>query len=176
MEKNIDHFLAQIKRETDYFNKAKLILFLRKERQIPLKILAEKLNLKSSYLCQLLRLNRIPEIITDGYYSHFISITHLFVLARVKDQNKMLQAYERILANNLTVAQAENLVCEVLYGIKPEGGYLSSDEKNQIASKLRKGQKEILVKITQTRIKSKLVVEIKGDLAKTGNLLKDLFL
>jgi len=103
MNDQVNSIIEQIKKEEDIFTKAKLIKFLRKKKDIPLKDIARKLQLTSSYVCHILRLNNLPEIIVDGYYSKQITISHLFILSRVKDKNKLISIYEKVLTDSLTV-------------------------------------------------------------------------
>lgn len=172
----IEKIISQIKSETDFFNKARFLDFLRRKKDVPLKTIAAKLNLKAPYICQIMRLIRIPDIIVDGYYSKSITISHLFIIARLKDKDQMLKLYEDILTNNLTTIQVENRVREQLYGIKTTNNRLSQEDKKTISDNIKKGHKEIAVNIIQTRIKSKIIIELKTDLEKASNLLKKLFL
>ncbi len=128
MTEETERIILQIKNETDFFNKAKLLRFLTDEKDLSIKELSSKLGLKPSYICHILRLNRIPEMIVDGYYSQLISISHLFVLSRIKDKSVMISVYEKILSESLTVAKTEQLVREHLYDIKTEGKRLSKAE------------------------------------------------
>lgn len=172
---DIDKIIVQIKNETDVFNKARLIDFLRRKKDIPLKTISEKLKLKPQYLAQIMRLIRIPEIIVDGFYSQLVSLSHLFILARIKDPKKMVKLYEKILTKNLKTSQTEALVREILYGIKTTVNRLTEQEKLILIENITRGNKDIKVLITQTRIKSKIIIEIKSDLDKASNLLKKLF-
>lgn len=173
MEK-IEQIIRQIKTEADFFNKARLINYLRKEKDVPLKDLAIKLGLKPSYICHILRLNRLPEIIVDGYYAKLVSLSHLFTLSRIKDQRILIQIYEKILTNNLNIQQTEELVRENLYNIKTRGMHLSKEERSDFIKKIIGNQKNIEVKIIQTRIKGTLIIKIKGELEITSQKLKQL--
>lgn len=175
MQEEIEKYINQVKSETDVFNKAKLLEFLRRKKDIPLKTLSEKLKITSSYLSQIMRLVRIPEIIMDGYYSNTISLSHLLIISRIKDKEKIIKIYEKILAENLTTTQTEPLVRDTIYGIKTTNRRLSEEEKKVIIDKINRGNKEVKVTVTQTRIKSKVIIEIKTDLEKASNILKKLF-
>lgn len=166
--------LDQFKAETDALNKGRLLNHLHKNRQIPIKNLAKKLEMTSAYICHLIRLNSLPVIVIDGYYGGLISISHLFVISRIKDRNKITEIYEAVLRDNLTVARTEELVREALYGLKTEGTYIPQTEKEGLVQKIRNDMDNILIKVIQTRIKSKLVVEIKGSLSRTTPILRRL--
>ena len=79
----MDETIEKIKKETDVFSKAKLIRYLIREKNVKVIDLAKKLSLTPSYICHLNRLNSLSEIIVDGYYSHLISTSHLFLLSRI---------------------------------------------------------------------------------------------
>jgi len=164
MNEQIEVIIGQISQETDVFNKARLIKYLIKEHQLRVIDLEKKLNLKSSYICHLLRLNDLPPLVIDGYYSGLISLSHLFVLSRLKDEQKLINLYEKVLSDNLTVAQTEEALREVLYQIKTKGEYLKKEEIEKLTNKLKKIFPNLKIKLTQTRIKGKLIFEIKDNL------------
>jgi len=161
----------QLKLEHDPFVKARLMESLIKKHNLRVNMLAKALAIKPSYLCHYLRLNRIPDIVIDGFYNKSISLSHLFVISRLKGKEKIIQIYETILSKNLTVLQTEELTREMLYGIRTEGNMLTSEEKTKFLDSF---DREVGVKINQSRIKSKLTIEIKGSLAKTTRILRTL--
>jgi len=170
--KEDEKYFEQFKKETDIFVKARLLNLLKKEKGWRVIDLSQKLGLKPSYICHLLRLNRLPEIVVDGYYNKMISKSHLFVLSRLFLEKEIIKVYEMILEKNLNVFQAEEIVRQMLYQIKNEGDYLSSDEKNQLIKKIESLGENIKAKLIQTRVKSKIIIEIKGNLKKTTEILR----
>jgi len=163
--------IEQIKKETDPFVKSKLIIKLVKEEDWPVKKVAEKLNCQPAYISHFLRLKKLPEIVIDGYYNKDITLSHLFVLSRLRDEKEIISAYEKVLAEGLTVMKTEELVREMLYRIKTEGESLSEKEKADYLAKL---PKDFEIKVIQTRIKSRIIFEIKGSLRKTTAALREL--
>ena len=174
MTTEIENLIAGIKKETDVFSKAKLIAYLLKEKNFKIKDLAKELGFTSSYICHFLRLNKLPDIVIDGYYSKSINVSHLFVLSRINNQEKMFEAFEEIMKKNLTVLQAEELVREYLYGIKTKGSHLRQNVKEDIAKKFLEKYPEAKMKIVQTRIKGKIIIEIKGNFSKTSKAITDI--
>ncbi len=170
----ISTLLAQAKEEKDFILKAKLLHQLNQGKKISLKKLSETMGLKPAYLCHILRLNRLPEIVIDGYYAKNISLSHLFIISRLSSEEQIITAYEQVLSHNLTVLQTEELIREQLHQIKTSGSYLTGNEKDNYIGKITNNPQKIAVKIIQTRIKSKLIIEIKGDLEKTTKELKKL--
>jgi len=168
----IEKYINQFKTESDIFLKAKILNFLTKEYGLRIIDLSKKIGLKPSYLCHILRLNKLPEIIVDGYYGKMISVSHLFVLSRLKTKEKMIEVYEKILEKNLTINETEDLVRQFLHQIKNQGKYISDHEKQQLTDKIKNFGKNISIKIIQTRIKSKLIIEIRGNLKETTEVLR----
>lgn len=172
MSNSIDEYIEQIKASDDFFYKAKMLQFLNKDKQIRVKELAKRINIKPSYLCHILRLNKLPELVIDSYYGKLISISHLFIISRLKNTKDMLAAYENVLRNNLTVFQTEVLVRSMIYGLKTEGNYLTGPEFEETLKSLKEKNPNINLKIIQSRVRSKIIIEIIGSLAKTSPLIK----
>ena len=170
----IDQLIEAVKKETDIMQKVRFLTQLVKTKDVKVKDIAEKIKVQSSYICHLLRLNRLPDVIIDGFYSDNISLSHLFIISRIKDPAKMFAIYENVLAEGLTVKKTEELVRDSLYGIKTQGDYLSPEEKKSYIEKLAATRKNLNVQIIQTRIKSKIILEIKGNLENTGKEVRSL--
>lgn len=161
MEQDIRDYIEQIKSETDYFGKAKLVNFLIHQKHIKVKDLAAALGLKPSYLCHIMRLNKLSEIIMDGYYSKLITMSHLFVLSLLKSQEDIMNIYEIVLREGLTVLHTEELVREKLHGITPGGEYIDKLKIQNAKLKLKEDY-GAETKVVQTRIKTKLLIEWNG--------------
>ena len=174
MSQEIDDLITSIKEEPDIFSKASQIANILKEKKLKIIVLSKELNLTSSYICHLLRLNKLPEIIIDSYYSKSINISHLFILSRINNQQKMLAAFEEILKRSLTVIQTEELVREYLYGIKTKGNHLRIKVKEEMIKKILEKYPEMKIKIVQTRVKGKVIIETKGNLTKTSKAISDI--
>ncbi len=164
MERDILDYIEQIKKETDYFGKTKLINFLIHQKHIKVKDLAAALGLKPSYLCHIMRLNKLSEIIMDGYYSKLISMSHLFVISLLQTETDIMDIYEVVLRDNLTVLQTEELVRGKLHGVSSEGEYMQEERITNLKSKM-KNNFNAETKVTQTRTKTKILIEWKGSRA-----------
>lgn len=174
MNGNYSSQITEIKLEKDPFRKARLISFLNKEKNISIKHLSVLLTLKASYICNILRLLRLPEIAIDGFYAGSVSLTHLLILSRIKNNDHIITLYEKILSQNMTVSQTEVMVREHLYGIKSDGERLTSEEKNQLIKFFTHIDKKIKTTVTQTRIRGRIMLEVEGGLAQTSAILKKL--
>lgn len=174
MDEETKKIIDQVKLETDVFNKAKFLNFLKKEKNFSVIQLAKNLGMTPSYVCHLLRLLRLPEIVVDGYYSKIISISHLMTLSRLKNKEDIVALYEEVLSKNLTVVKTDELLREKLYRIQSDGERIDEGTKKKIEEKYKKIDKDLEVKITQTRIQTKLTLTIRGGLRKTTEVLKKL--
>jgi len=154
-------YIEQIKNTADYFAKAKLITFLVRQKNIKVKDLASALSLKPSYLCHIMRLSKLSEIIMDGYYSKLISMSHLFVISLLHEESDIMEIYECVLRDSLTVLQTEELVRAKLHGVSSEGEYVQDEMLKKAKGRL-KAEYNADTKIIQTRIKTKILIEWKG--------------
>ena len=169
-----DNLIESLKKETDVMQKVRLLTHLTKTLDVKIIDIAKKVKVKSSYICHLLRLKRLPEAILDGYYSDSISLSHLFIISRIKDKTRMIEVYEKVLGDSLTVKATEELVRDILYGIKTEGVYIGPEEKREYGEKVTGLRKNLKLKIIQTRIKSKIILEVKGNLENTSKIVRGL--
>lgn len=176
MQPEVTEIIERIRLTDDVFEKGRLIKYLVKEKDFRLKDIGELLEIKPAYLAHYMRLNKLPDIIVDGYYAKQVSASHLFIIARLHDYVTMLTVYEDVLAKSLTSPQTEALVRELLYQVKTEGERLTEDEVERFNRLIqRKLGTNIEFKITQTRVKGKFNLEKKGNLAETTKMLRKLY-
>lgn len=172
MGDEISEIYDQFLQEKDIFKRAQLLTSLKRDKGVRVTDISKHLKMKSSYVSHILRLNKLPALVIDGYYSKAITPTHLYILARLHNHQQMVAAYEHVLANNLSVFDTEILVRTVLYGIKSVGEYLSVDEVRAFTVLMKKI--EIGAKIIQSRIRSKIILELKGDLLTSSTKLREI--
>lgn len=153
--------IDQIKQLDDYFAKAKLLHVLIYQHHNALKDVASWLTMKPSYLCHVLRLNRLSEIIMDGYYAGLISISHLFVISLVSSQEDQNVVYEKVLRENWTVKQTEDHIRTIRHGVSSEGEYIPQKTIEEYSAKINKLYKA-KIRCVQTRIRAKVIIEWKG--------------
>ncbi len=172
MGDEINEIYSQFLQEKDIFKRAQLLTSLKIDKGVRVTDISTHLKMKSSYVSHILRLNKLPALVIDGYYSKTITPTHLYILARLQNHQQMVAAYEHVLANNLSVFDTEILVRTVLYGIKSVGEYLSVDEVRAFTVLMKK--MGISAKIIQSRLRSKIILEIKGDLLTSSVKLREI--
>lgn len=153
--------IEQIKNTPDYFQKAKLIAYLMRDHKVRIKDIAEMLNMTQSYVCHIIRLNKLPELITDGYYSKLITISHLFVLSLLKSEEAMITLYEEILRDSLSVKATEERIRNMVHNVSSEGDYVDKHHIQE-STQVVMDKYSAKVKLIQTRIKTKLILEWTG--------------
>src|SRR3989338_9433451 len=105
MPTEIESVIEQVKKEKDIITKAKLLRFLTVDKELRIKDVSKMIEMKESYVCHILRLNKLDDMIVDGYYSKLISISHLFIISRLRTKDEIRLAYEKVISDNLTVLQ-----------------------------------------------------------------------
>ncbi|PIU74576.1 hypothetical protein CO005_03110 [Candidatus Roizmanbacteria bacterium CG_4_8_14_3_um_filter_34_9] len=172
MIQDITSLLNQIKEDKDIFQKSRLLEYIIKEKNLRIVDLAKKIGFKPSYICHLLRLKKIPDVVMDGYYSKSVSSSHIYLLSRLNDKKQMIDLYEKILEQNYTVKQTENTVRNYLYQVKSIGKYINKESVEKLTQKIKEKFPELNIQIIQTRIRGRVILEIKGDLEKSSKILK----
>jgi len=174
MIQDLSSLINQIKAEKDIFQKYRLIEYLMKEKKLRITDLSNKIGYKPSYICHLMRLKKIPDVVVDGYYSKSISSSHIYVLSRLNDVKQMVDLYEKILSENFTVRQTESAVREYLYKVKSIGKYINKESVMKLTKKVIEKYPETNVQVVQTRIKGKILIEVKGNLEVSSKTIKHL--
>lgn len=172
MIQDLSSLINQIKAEKDIFQKYRLIEYIMKEKKLRITDVSSKIGYKPSYICHLMRLKKIPDVVVDGYYSKSISSSHIYVLSRLDDVKQMIDLYEKILSENYTVRQTETAVREYLYKVKSTGKYLNKENSEKLTQKIKDKFPEINIQIIQTRIRGRIILEVKGDLETSSKMIK----
>ena len=90
------------------------------------------------------------------------------------DKQKMVDIYEKILTQNLSVKDTEDAIREYLYEIKNRGHYIKEKERQFLMGEIAKKNPDVNAALVQTRTRSRLALEIKGNLEKTSKSIKEL--
>lgn len=170
----INDTVNQIKSEEDPISKAKLINFLKAEKQLRIKDIAKLLGLSSSYVCNLLRLLRLPEAVVDGYYAKNLSLTHLMTISRLKKLDEVLSVYEKVLQEGFTVGATQDLVTQMQSDISASGDKITKEGEEKIKRKFKLLNSDLKVEVIQTRITAKVKLTLSGNRETTTKFLEEL--
>lgn len=172
-KKSIEETITKLQDEKDAVVRAKLIHYLHVERALSLKEISTKLDLHPSYISHYLRILQLPDIVLDGYYAKQVSSAHLFILSRLKEEKEIIEAYQTILAKSLTSAQTEELIREIKFTVETTDGMLTKEQKEAMLADIQDAFPDAELKIIQTRVKGKLVLELTGDTTQTTAFLRE---
>jgi len=171
--KSTEELFELLRHEHDILRKARLIHHLCIDKEVPLKKIAEILKKHPSYVSHMIRLLRIPQLAADGYYSGQISTTHLMILSRLQTETQMKEAYEEILKKDLTAPQTEMLIRQLKFDVASDDHLISPKELAKISNTLQE-KHEARVRIYQSRVRGKIIIEKRGKTQDTAQFIKKL--
>lgn len=159
--------------EKDPLTRAAILKNLHFNLDVKTKDLAKLLKVSEPYISSMMRLLKLPELVIDGYYSDMVKLTHLLVLSRLDDPEIAKKAYEEVLIKNLSTQATDDLVRSYKYSMKSN---IADKVTPLTMQKIREAMKKIdplaSIKLVQTRIRTKIVIERQGDMATTTGLIK----
>jgi len=172
MDLDLDAYISRIQREDDIFAKAQLFHILIDEYNVPIKEIARHLKLSPSYVCNIIRILKLPDLVRDGYYSGLVTPTHLFIIARLKNDQDIIDMYEMVLQQNFSTSALEEQVRTVLYNISSDGEHIGDSIKTDLRQAIENIDPHLRVKIIQSRIRAKIIIEMDGGLTQSSPIIE----
>jgi ParB family chromosome partitioning protein len=146
--------------------------------------IAIKVGKSAPYVSNSLRLLALPDALKDALASGATSEGHARALASLEDPHLIVEAYKIILSQNLSVRGAEELSrkMKARENIAPKQQkpalHLQNEElekyQGELAQKLGTDKVKVNVKISQSRIESKMQIVAKGDTESTSAVIKSI--
>lgn len=144
--------------------------------------IAIKIGKSAPYVSNTLRLLSLPDALKDALASGATTEGHARALASLEDPHLIVEAYKIILTKNLSVRGAEELVrkTKVRANIPPklqgptlrlQNEELEGYEK-ELTDKLTQDSVKSTVKISQSRVESKMHLIFKGPVSETSAVVK----
>jgi len=152
--------------------------FVRLEGEFGLtnKEISQRIGKSPAYISNSIKLLSLPDALKDGLLSNLITEGHARALAGIEDTKLMVEAYKMILRESGSVRRAE----DVARRMKKKAGqaekkgtyppHLVSDEIDQIRDDIHQalgGDEKTIVKVSRSRIETKIVISLKGTLEET---------
>ena len=144
--------------------------------------IAVKIGKSAPYVSNTLRLLTLPDALKDALMSSATTEGHARALASLEDPHLIVEAYKIILTQNLSVRGAEELTrkMKARENIAPKQQqpslHLQNEElekyQDELAQKLTENGIKTNVKISQSRVESKLHFVIKGNADATSAVVK----
>lgn len=144
--------------------------------------IAVKIGKSAPYVSNTLRLLTVPDVLKDALASGATSEGHVRALASLEDPHLVLEAYKEILSKNLSVRGAEELSrkLKARENIQPKQqkpvARLQNEElekfEGELSIKLTTDKSKTLVKISQSRVESKMHIVVKGKVEEATQVIK----
>lgn len=144
--------------------------------------IAVKVGKSAPYVSNTLRLLSVPDVLKDALASGATSEGHVRALASLEDPHLVLEAYKEILAKNLSVRGAEELSRKLKSreNIQPKQQKpilrLQNEEldkfEEELSQKLTSDTVKTKVKMSQSRVESKMHIVVKGKVEDTTQVIK----
>ena len=90
------------------------------ECQITQDQLGDRVGKKRSTIANYLRLLKLPAEIQSGIQNKSISMGHARALVNIENEKTLVEIYEKIIGNKLSVRETENIIREINYPVKKE--------------------------------------------------------
>lgn len=144
--------------------------------------IAVKVGKSAPYVSNTLRLLTVPDVLKDALASGATTEGHVRALASLEDPHLVVEAYKEILAKNLSVRGAEELSrkLKARENITPKQQKpvlrLQNDQlddyQEELSKKLTSDKVKTKVKISQSRVESKMHIVVRGKVEDSSEIIK----
>lgn len=140
--------------------------------------IAQRVSKSPAYVSNTMRLMKLPDALKDGLLTGIITEGHARALAAIEDTQAIIEAYKVIMRESGSVRRAEDLARRYKTASgKPknrvEGAFVVSEDIDKMQSGLTKKLGDnATVKLTRSRVETKLAITLKGSLAVTNPQLE----
>lgn len=139
---------------------------------------ARKVGKSAPTVSNTIRLLSLPDAIKDALVAGVITEGHVRPLISVGDSKMMLELFKKILKDNSTVRQTEDMARQVKGEVEQRApkktDKLWVPELDEMAKNIKEKRSVDKVSIFQSRSKARVVIEIGGDVEVTGPKVQEL--
>lgn len=166
--------------------RAQAFVRLMKEFGLTNKEISQRISKSPPYISNSIKLLSLPDALKDGLLSGLISEGHARALAGIADHKLMVEGYKIVLRESASVRRTEDIVRRIrkkagqpsydLTGAKPP--LIISDEIDKIRDDIHQtlgGDDKIKVKLTRSRVETRILIIFKGNLEKTEEKLQKIY-
>ncbi|MBI2032015.1 MAG: ParB/RepB/Spo0J family partition protein [Candidatus Levybacteria bacterium] len=141
---------------------------------------AKKVSKSAPTVSNTIRLLSLPDAIKDALVAGVITEGHVRPLISLGDTKLMLELFKKILKENSTVRETEDLARKMKGEIQQREPRTKSDklyvpELDDMAKKLEESLSLNKVAIHQSRTQGRIVITLKGDVDVTGPKIKQIY-
>jgi ParB family chromosome partitioning protein len=139
---------------------------------------ARKVGKSAPTVSNTIRLLSLPDAIKDALVAGVITEGHVRPLISVGDSKLMLELFKKILKDNSTVRQTEDMARQVKGEVESRApkqkDKLWVPELDEMAKKVQDQRGLFQVKIDQSRSEAKILLRVKGDVDVTGPKVQEI--
>jgi len=145
--------------------------------------IARRIGKSQAFVSNSLRLLTLPDAVKDGILSGIITEGHARALAAIVDPRLMLEAFKMVLRENASVRRAEDIARRVnatqvkakvttLLNVDEETDRLKEEMEKKLQESADGPTKKAIVKLTRSRIETKILILLKGSQENTEEKLQ----
>lgn len=145
--------------------------------------IARRIGKSQAFVSNSLRLLTLPDAVKDGILSGIITEGHARALAAIVDPRLMLEAFKMVLRENASVRRAEDIARRVnatqvkakvtaLLNVDEETDRLKEGMEKKLQESADGPTKKAIVKLTRSRIETKILILLKGSREDTEEKLQ----
>ncbi len=139
---------------------------------------ARKVGKSAPTVSNTIRLLSLPDAIKDALVAGVITEGHVRPLISVGDSKLMLELFKKILKENSTVRETEDMARQVKGEVErrapKQKDKLWVPELDEMAKKVQEQRGLFQVKIDQSRSEAKILLRVKGDVEVTGPKVQEI--
>jgi len=164
--------------------RAQAFIRLMEEFGLTNKEIAERISKSPAYVSNSIRLLTLPDALKDGLLTGLITEGHARALATITDTKLLIEAYKTVLRESGSVRRAEDIARRVKKKTRSPRQVISKREKivsdaidklvNQFHEALG-GKRKARVKVTRSRVQTRIFIQLRGSLIETDEPLKKLY-
>lgn len=164
--------------------RAQAFVRLMEEFGLTNKEICQRIGKSPAYISNSIKLLSLPDALKDGLLSGLITEGHARALAGIEDHKVMVEAYKMILRESGSVRRAEDVARRMkkrVGQVQQRDAYppsIVSDEIDQIRDDIHQalgGDEKTIVKVSRSRIETKVAISLKGTLEGTEEKLQRIY-
>lgn len=142
---------------------------------------ARKVGKSAPTISNTIRLLSLPDAIKDALVAGVITEGHVRPLISLGDPKLMLELFKKILKENSTVRQTEEMARQAKGEIQKKEPRAAKTDKlwipelDEMAKNLKETKSFSKVSISQSRSRARFIIEISGDVDVTGPKIKEIY-
>lgn len=170
-------------------DRAQAFIRLMKEFGLSNKQISQRISKSPAYISNSIKLLTLPDALKDGLLSGLITEGHARALAGIEDVRLMVEAYKMILKESASVRRTEDIsrrmrkragqIAQDLGIGSSTPPHIISDETDEMRDKIQAAlttaQNKAIVRLSRSRVETRLLIALKGSLEGTEDRLQKIY-